>query len=342
LDLAGKLINGELSEYDYTEANKKYNSIIQREAEKLRQEAIKGLDVTNYDSPYAMGSGIVISPDNIKVNTDYTGLTSKELKENNLLSEDYSFWDSKAYLWGGDSNGIYAIGIDSNNKRYMSEIYGYHVLGALNAGGYIPYSNAETLQILKENPELAESYNANKGRIRSMNDLAFIGSTISISKLPAEEINSSSNNGQSKKWSVDPEMQAKDIKKDVLSDNIYKKNPTAENINNYLSETTNYVKDKNFNGKFMYVIDEKGNIIIGNRNKAYYPHPTLIGGENPQVQSAGMVEIRGGKIYKIDNASGHFKPGEGSIDISKKFFEQLPEKVFSKDFKGYEDYSIKK
>ena len=92
----------------------------------------------------------------------------------------------------------------------------------------------------------------------------------------------------------------------------------------------------------MYVIDKDGNIIIGDRNKDYYPHPTLIGGENPQVQSAGMVEIRGGKIYKIDNASGHFKPGAGSLDISQEFFEQLPEKVFSKDFKGYEDYGTKK
>jgi hypothetical protein len=187
LDLAGKLINGELSEYDYAEANKKYNSIIQKEAEKLRQESVKGLDVTNYDSPYAMGSGIIISPGNIKVNTDYTGLTSKELKENNLLNEDYSFWDSKVYLWGGDSNGIYTVGADSSDKKYMSGIYGYHVLGALNAGGYIPYSNSETLQILKENPELAESYNANKGRISSMNDLALVSSTYMIAGLPTEQ-----------------------------------------------------------------------------------------------------------------------------------------------------------
>jgi hypothetical protein len=85
----------------------------------------------------------------------------------------------------------------------MSEIYGYHILGALNAGGYIPYSNAETLQILKENPELAESYNANKGRISSMNDLVLIGSTISISKLPAEEINKNPELTGSKSTSVE-------------------------------------------------------------------------------------------------------------------------------------------
>ena len=122
----------------------------------------------------------------------------------------------------------------------------------------------------------------------------------------------------------------------------YKLNPTTKNIDDYISESSNYVKDKNFNGKFMYVIDEKGNIIIGTRNNEYFPHPTLIGGENPKVLSAGIVEIRGGKIYKIDNASGHFKPGAGSIDISKSFFDQLPEKVYSQDFQGYEDFSIKK
>ena len=153
---------------------------------------------------------------------------------------------------------------------------------------------------------------------------------------------SNTSNNKKQTWTVDPEMQPKDIEKQVLINGEYKLNPTAKNINDYISDNTNYVKDKHFNGKFMYVIDKDGNIIIGDGNKDYYPHPTLIGGENPQVQSAGMVEIRGGKIYKIDNASGHFKPGAGSLDISQEFFEQLPEKVFSKDFKGYEDYGIKK
>ena len=88
-----------------------------------------------------MGSGVIISAKNIKVNTEYSGLTSKELKENDLLSEDYSFWDSKSYLLGGDSTGIYTIGIDRNNQKYIPGLYGYHVLGALNSGGYTTYTN---------------------------------------------------------------------------------------------------------------------------------------------------------------------------------------------------------
>ena len=38
------------------------------------------------------------------------------------------------------------------------------------------------------------------------------------------------------------------------------------------------------------------------------PHPTLVGGANPQVRAAGIVDIRGGRIYSADNTSGHFKP----------------------------------
>jgi hypothetical protein len=101
----------------------------------------------------------------------------------------------------------------------MSEIYGYHVLGALNAGGYIPYSNSETLQILKENPELAESYNANKGRINSMNDLAFIGSTIAISKLPAEEVKTNSSTEISKNTGLSGSKPANEITGNRLTTN---------------------------------------------------------------------------------------------------------------------------
>ena len=60
------------------------------------------------------------------------------------------------------------------------------------------------------------------------------------------------------------------------------------------------------------------------------------------MQLAGIVEIKGEEIYKTDNASGYFKPGAGSIDISKSVFKLLPEKVYSGDFQRYEDFSIKK
>ena len=53
------------------------------------------------------------------------------------------------------------------------------------------------------------------------------------------------------------------------------------------------------------------------------PHPTLIGGENPQVQAAGIVEIRGGQIYKVDNASGHYKPSNESLKVAEEAFDNF-------------------
>lgn len=68
------------------------------------------------------------------------------------------------------------------------------------------------------------------------------------------------------------------------------------------------------------------------------PHPTLVGGSNPQVQAAGMIEIRGGKIYSINNASGHFKPSIESLEVAEDVFSNLPQNIFSKDFQGYLPY----
>jgi len=143
-------------------------------------------------------------------------------------------------------------------------------------------------------------------------------------------------------YTVEPAMQAKDIAEKVLVDGKYLNNPTAKNMNDLIRQGYNYVGSKQMNGRYMYVIDQEGNIIIGTRAKdiatgrtLHMPHPTLIGGENPVVQGAGIVEIRGGKIYSIDNVSGHFKPGSGSLDAVKGVFDQLPQNVFHKDFLGY-------
>lgn len=56
------------------------------------------------------------------------------------------------------------------------------------------------------------------------------------------------------------------------------------------------------NGKFTYVMDSKGDIILGqrvnpNNSAARAPHPTLIGSKDPQVQCAGIIELKNGKIF---------------------------------------------
>ncbi|WP_040214198.1 hypothetical protein [Clostridium polynesiense] len=124
----------------------------------------------------------------------------------------------------------------------------------------------------------------------------------------------------------------------VLRNGSYVKNPTAHNISDYINEGSNYLGNKNMNGQYMYVIDMDGNIIIGTRGGQRMPHPTLVGGSNPQVQAAGMMEVRGGKIYSINNASGHFKPSSECLNIAKEKFAELPGNIFSKDFKGFLPY----
>lgn len=64
----------------------------------------------------------------------------------------------------------------------------------------------------------------------------------------------------------------------------------------------------------------------------------MIGGSNPQFQAAGIVEIRGEKIYSINNASGHYKPGIESLGVVEDAFGTLPQNIFSKNFQGFLPY----
>lgn len=138
-------------------------------------------------------------------------------------------------------------------------------------------------------------------------------------------------------------MFAADEAAGVLANGKYIKNPTAQNLSDLVTESGR-IGGKNMNGQHMYVITQDGQIIIGTRGKTAagetlrMPHPTLIGGQNPQVLGAGMVDIRAGKIYSIDNASGHFKPGAGSLEAAREAFSKLPTKVFDKNFQGYLPY----
>jgi RHS repeat-associated protein len=139
-------------------------------------------------------------------------------------------------------------------------------------------------------------------------------------------------------FSVDKTMHAADEAAGVLINGRYIQNPTARNLS-YMVTESGRIGSKRTNGRFMYVIDQEGAIIVGSRNASRMPHPTLVGGENPRVLGAGIVDIRGGKIYSVDNASGHFKPGPGSLDAAQSAFSQLPPNVFRKDFQGYLPYT---
>jgi hypothetical protein len=158
--------------------------------------------------------------------------------------------------------------------------------------------------------------------------------TSNITKGSGKSIKSGTGRG----YKVDSTMFPDDEAAGVLRNGEYVKNPTAHNINEYITEGSNYLGNKNMNGQYMYVVDMDGNIVIGTRGGQRMPHPTLVGGKNPQVQAAGMVEIRGGKIYSINNASGHFKPSNDCLKIAEDAFGNLPQNIYSKDFKGFLPY----
>jgi hypothetical protein len=155
-----------------------------------------------------------------------------------------------------------------------------------------------------------------------------------------------------KTWGAVPDFQSKDRRLGVLSeDGTYVKNPTAKNLTDIITPAGN-IGGKGRTGKHMYVVDESGNIIIGTRGtekirdangnivkkQQHMPHPTLIGGKDPRVQGAGIVFIERGKIRRVDNESGHFRPGEGSLEAARDTFEQLPDKTFHQEFEGYAPY----
>jgi hypothetical protein len=92
------------------------------------------------------------------------------------------------------------------------------------------------------------------------------------------------------------------------------------------------------NGQFMYVVDVNGNVFLGSRAGQRMPHPTLVGGPNPQVLAAGIMEIRGGKLFRFDNDSGHFKPGAVAVDAATRAIDNIlpppPPEVRHKNYQG--------
>jgi hypothetical protein len=133
-------------------------------------------------------------------------------------------------------------------------------------------------------------------------------------------------------------MHAGDEAAGVLRNGVYIKNPTARSLNDLLTDTGK-IGSKRMSGQYMYVVDKNGDITIGTRAGRRMPHPTLIGGVDPQVRAAGIVDIRGGQIYKVDNASGHFKPDAETLRAAEEAFRKLPDKAFRGDFQGFRPFS---
>ena len=139
-------------------------------------------------------------------------------------------------------------------------------------------------------------------------------------------------------YHVESSMKKNDIETGVYKGR-YTKNPTAKKLTDMING--NYIGNKTTNESGLpYVIDMNGNIIVGKRSgngrgpgALPTPHPTLIGGNDPQVQMAGLLKIGGGKILSYDNNSGHYKPNAKSMSVADEAFSKLPPSLFSKKFK---------
>ena len=135
-----------------------------------------------------------------------------------------------------------------------------------------------------------------------------------------------------------------DLGRQVIVDGQYIINPSRNLIDQSTIEVTLSGKikiDSNLlNGEYMYVVNLDGQIYFGTRAGGKMPHPTLIGGENPQVLSAGIAEVRGGKLYVVDNVSGHYRPDASSLEIAEIIFRDvLPEHAFTHKFEGFQPFT---
>lgn len=102
----------------------------------------------------------------------------------------------------------------------------------------------------------------------------------------------------------------------------YFHNPTAVKLEDAVQNNRIYVAGNRQEGKLTYVMDSADNIIIGvrsnpNNSNGRAPHPTLVGGKDPQVQCAGMMLFHKGRISSVDTDSGHFRPDSKSLSKVK-------------------------
>lgn len=122
----------------------------------------------------------------------------------------------------------------------------------------------------------------------------------------------------------------------------YFTNPYATPIQSAIKNGQIQMDEHSAHGTYTYVVNENGDIIFGkrfnpNNSHSRAPHPTLIGGRDPQVQCAGMIRIEKGRIVWYNNDSGHFRPNAKSLTSVEAAMEKLKHThpdIFSKKYKG--------
>ena len=122
-------------------------------------------------------------------------------------------------------------------------------------------------------------------------------------------------------------------------------NPTVVDLLKSISGDEVYINGKLANGWYTYVVAKSGRIIFGkrcnpnNKNKRS-PHPTIIGGKKTKVRCAGMIIFRQGKIFAVNNDSGHYRPNRQSLKLVKRLLNRLyntNKELFDEDSKWREN-----
>ena len=89
----------------------------------------------------------------------------------------------------------------------------------------------------------------------------------------------------------------------------------------------------------MWILSEQTGLAFGNRPaNVRRPHPTLIGGVEPQAMSGGTITPRSGRIFEIRDDSGHFQPGRSGIEAALRAFGSLPVEAFHPAFRGFRPF----
>ena len=157
----------------------------------------------------------------------------------------------------------------------------------------------------------------------------------------------SGTSGGSQPYAESYHVVSTEINKDKADPDIYNKNsgyfknPTATSLEDAIDGNRFVFQGNRAEGHLTYVMDRNGDIIFGKRcnpndaNKRA-PHPTLIGGKDPQVQCAGIIVFKKGRIVSVDNRSGHYRPDIKSLDKVDATLQKLYNKnpnLFDKDSK---------
>lgn len=149
----------------------------------------------------------------------------------------------------------------------------------------------------------------------------------------------SGTNGGSQPYAERYHVVGSELRKDKRDPDIYNpksgyfKNPTATNMKDAITPNRVVIDGKSAEGTMTYVLDKNGDIIFGKRvnpndGRKRAPHPTLIGGKDPQVKCAGMITFHKGRILSVDNKSGHYRPNIKSMEkvneALKKLYDKYP------------------